>query len=269
MRKGLLWTLAVLLTLASAVYQRMTGPTYPLKGAAVVDGTAIRYELPRSAETTADAEVAVPAPAPLQGWIEWKRFPTDDPWSRIELSRDGEELVGRLPRQPAAGKIAYRVSIGAGSGSATIGGDEPVVLRYKDPVPAWVLIPHVIVIFAGMLLSTAAGLTALDKKRNPRRLVLWTVGLLFLGGFILGPLMQKFAFGVAWTGFPVGTDLTDNKTLVAFLFWIVALAAGRKGRPARPFVVAASFVTLVIFLIPHSLLGSQYDYSKGMEPPGA
>ncbi|MCK7482728.1 MAG: hypothetical protein M0C28_40615 [Candidatus Moduliflexus flocculans] len=89
-----------------------------------------------------------------------------------------------------------------------------------------------------MLFSTAAGLAALDKKRNPRRFVLWTVGLMFLGGFVLGPLMQKFAFGVAWTGFPLGTDLTDNKTLIAFLAWIVALAAGRKGRPARPFVLA-------------------------------
>jgi hypothetical protein len=113
-----------------------------------------------------------------------------------------------------------------------------------------------------MLFAAAAGLAALDRKRNPRRFVLWTVGLLFVGGFILGPLMQKFAFGVAWAGFPAGTDLTDNKTLVAFLFWIVALAAGRKGRPARPFVVAASLVTLLAFLIPHSLLGSEFDYTK-------
>ena len=74
--------------------------------------------------------------------------------------------------------------------------------------------------------------------------------------------MQKFAFGVAWTGFPNGMDLTDNKTLIAFLFWIVALVAGRKGKPTRPFVVAASVVTLLIFLIPHSLFGSEYDYSK-------
>ncbi len=262
MRKGLLWTLAVALTVGSAVYQRMTGPTYPLRGKAAVGGAEIRYELARSAETTADAEVAVPAPAPLEGWIEWKRFPTEDDWTRAELVREGDRLVGRLPRQPAAGKVAYKIVLASGGNETVIGGERPVVLRYKDPVPSWVLIPHVLIIFAGMLFSTAAGLAALDRKRNPRRLVLWAVGLLFVGGFILGPLMQKFAFGVAWTGFPLGTDLTDNKTLVAFLFWIVALVAGRKGKPARPFVVAASLVTLLIFLIPHSLLGSELDYSK-------
>ena len=262
MRKGLFWLLAVVITLGSAIYQRTTGPTYPLKGKAVIDGAEVKYELLRSAETVGDAEVAVPAPAPVAGRLEWKRFPTEEDWTRVPLVRDGDRLVGRLPVQPAAGKVAYKVYLGRDEAAPPITGADPVILRYKDPVPAWVLIPHVFIIFAGMLFSTAAGLAALDKKRNPRRFVLWTVVLLFVGGFVLGPLMQKFAFGVAWTGFPLGTDLTDNKTLIAFLFWIVALVAGRKGKPARPFVIAASLVTLLIFLIPHSLLGSQYDYSK-------
>jgi len=262
MRKGLFWFLAVVITLGSAVYQRRTGPTYPLRGQAVVEGTEISYRLPRSAETVADAEVAVPAPAAVEGWLDWKRYPTEDEWTRVPLVREGDRLVGYLQKQPAAGKVAYKVHLGRDEAAPPITGADPVILRYRDPVPAWVFIPHVVIIFAGMLFSTAAGLAALDRKRDPRRFVLWTVALLFVGGFILGPLMQKFAFGVAWTGFPLGTDLTDNKTLIAFLFWIVALVAGRKGKPARPFVIAASLVTLLVFLIPHSLLGSQYDYSK-------
>lgn len=262
MKKGLFWLLAVLITLASAVYQRMTGPTYPLKGHVVVAGAAVKYELPRSAETRGDAEIALTAPAPLQGWLEWKRFKTADEWARVELVREGDRLVGRLPLQPAAGKVAYRVALTGNGESKTLTGDAPAILRYKDPVPLWILIPHVLVMFGGMLCATAAGLAALDKKRNPRRLVLWTVALLFAGGFVLGPLMQKFAFGVAWAGFPVGSDLTDNKTLLAFLFWIVALIAGRKGRPARPFVIAASLMTLLVFLIPHSVRGSEFDYSR-------
>ena len=262
MKKSLFWFLAVAITLGSAVYQQMTGPTHPLRGKAVVDGTEVKYKLPRSAETTGDAEVAVPAPAPLQGYLEYKRFKTEDAWARVPLAREGDRLVGSLPKQPTAGKLAYKVSLTGGYLATSVAGEDPVVIRFKDPVPAWVIYPHVLVMFAGMLLATAAGLAALDKKRNPRRFVIWTVALMFAGGFILGPLVQKFAFGVAWTGFPLGTDLTDNKTLIAFLFWIAALIAGRKGKPARPFVLAASLVTLVIYLIPHSLMGSELDYSK-------
>ena len=262
MKKATFWFLAVVITLGSAVYQRMTGPTYPLRGKAVVAGTEVKFKLPRSAETVRDAEVRLPAPAPLQGYLEYKRFKTEDAWTRVVLAREGGDLVGLLPKQPAAGKLLYTINLTGGYVTTPVAGEDPVVIRFKNPVPAWIIIPHVLVMFAGMLLSTAAGLAALDKKRNPRRFVLWAVALLFVGGFILGPLVQKFAFGVAWAGFPVGFDLTDNKTLIALLFWIAALIAGRKGKPARPFVLAASLVTLLIFLIPHSLLGSELDYSK-------
>ena len=42
-----------------------------------------------------------------------------------------------------------------------------------------------------------------------------TMGSLFLGGMLLGPIVQNFAFGDYWTGIPFGWDLTDNKTLLA------------------------------------------------------
>jgi hypothetical protein len=80
--------------------------------------------------------------------------------------------------------------------------------------------------------------------------------------------VQKFAFGALWTGFPFGYDLTDNKTLIAFIGWIIAIIAGRNGRPARGWVLAAAILLLIIFLIPHSLLGSELDYSE-MDTPQA
>ncbi len=262
MKKGMFWTLAVVITLASAVYQRMTGPSYPARAKAVIEGRELRFRLPRTAETTANAAVELKVPAPAEGYLEYTRYKANEPWTREPLARRGETLVGFLPKQPSAGKLAYRVHLVSGGKDTELGGDTPVVLRFKNRVPLGLLIVHVIVMFAGMLAGTAAGIAALDKKRNPRRFVLWAAGLIFLGGFILGPFVQKFAFGTFWSGFPAGADLTDNKTVFMFLFWIVALAAGRKGRPARLAVLVASVVTLVIFLIPHSLFGSEIDYTK-------
>ncbi len=262
MKKFLFWFLAVVITLASAVYQRMTGPTYPARAKATVEGQTYRVRLLRSAESTADAAIELKLPAPAEGYLEYTRYKSDDPWVREPLVRQGDKLVGSLPKQPAAGKLAYKVHLTTGGTDTVVGGAEPVVIRFKDPVPLPVLIVHVVVMFCGMLFATAAGLAALDKKKNPRHFVLWAAGLVFLGGFILGPLVQKYAFGIFWSGFPVGTDLTDNKTVIMFLFWIVALVAGRKGRPARLAVLAASVVTLVIYLIPHSLFGSELKYGK-------
>jgi hypothetical protein len=84
---------------------------------------------------------------------------------------------------------------------------------------------------------------------------------------ILGPIMQKYAFGEFWTGIPFGWDLTDNKTLIALIFWIIAVVMNRKKE--RPlYTILAAAVLLVIFSIPHSVLGSELDYSSGKVTQG-
>ena len=90
-----------------------------------------------------------------------------------------------------------------------------------------------------------------------------TVIFLFLGGMVFGPIVQKLAFGEFWTGIPFGWDLTDNKTLIAFTFWLIALFTNIKKKENKIWVIVASITTLVIFLIPHSLFGSQLNYQTG------
>jgi hypothetical protein len=261
MRRSVSWILAVVLTLITAAYQRRTGPTHPARGKVSVGGTEIGYRLPRSAANDRDCEVSVRVADPaVTGALLYRRFKTDDAWARIGLERRGDRLIALLPKQPAAGKLAYRVMLDAGGREISLSGEAPLVIRFKGPVPAAVLIVHIFVMFASMLFSAMAGITSLDRKRNPRALALAAAGLFFAGGFVLGPIVQKYAFGVLWAGFPFGTDLTDSKTLVSMALWIAALVAGRKGRPARGWVLAASVVSLVIYLIPHSLFGSELKY---------
>ncbi|MFN3414446.1 MAG: hypothetical protein ACK42L_10350, partial [Thermoanaerobaculum sp.] len=83
--------------------------------------------------------------------------------------------------------------------------------------------------------------------------------LFAFGGLVLGPFVQKSAFGSYWTGFPVGTDLTDTKTLAVVLAWI--WAGIRSGGDRKWPVLVAAALTLVIFAIPHSLLGSEIDWT--------
>ena len=263
MKEILFWLLAFVITAASAVYQRMTGPTYPVSGKATLINGEVSFKLPRSAEITSDCEVGLEVPdAEVGGRLLYRRFKTDDPWTELVMARQEKRLVGYLPKQPMAGKLAYKVILNDRGKDISLRGDEPIVIRFKGHVPTPLLLAHVLVIFAAMLFSTRAGIAALDRKAAPRRLAVWTVILFLIGGFILGPLMQKFAFDSWWSGFPLGKDLTDSKTLFAMLAWVVALVAGRGGRKTRRSVLAASVVTLIVFLIPHSLLGSELQYSE-------
>ncbi len=114
--------------------------------------------------------------------------------------------------------------------------------------------------FAGMLLAFRAGLGALRQEGNWPRLTAWTLGVTVVGGLILGPIVQKFAFGAYWTGFPLGGDLTDSKTLFVVLFWLAAHLLRKKG---RWWTVAATVLMVAVYLIPHSVLGSELDYKTG------
>ncbi|UCE41727.1 MAG: hypothetical protein JSV17_01665 [Candidatus Aminicenantes bacterium] len=269
MKKVVLWIVAFLITASTAVYQRMTGPTYPIGGKTKIGNNEIRFELLRTYETGKDCPIQIEVQSPeISGTLLYKRHKTTDPWSNIPMKGQESSLVGYLPHQPPAGKLQYKVVLLYQGEETSLTGEKPVIIRFKGAVPRWVLIPHVIIMFLAMLFSTRAGIEALRPKSNPRKLALWTTGLIFVGGFILGPLMQKFAFGDLWTGFPFGYDLTDNKTLIAFIGWIIALIAGRKGKPARGWVLAAAILLLIVYLIPHSVLGSELDYSE-MDTPQA
>ncbi len=262
-RSALLWILAFLFTAGSAVYQRMTGPTYPIRGEAEIHGTTVAYRLPRSAVTGRPREVVIRTPdSDLHGTLQYRRYRSTDAWTAQPLAREDGQLVGRIPSQPPAGKVMYRIRLQRDDALPAELTDHPVILRYRGDVPAAVLIAHIVIIFGGMLCSTRAGFEALRGKPRTRNLTIATLVGLVLGGFVLGPVVQKYAFGAFWTGWPFGTDLTDNKIAVAVAFWLVATWRTWKHPDHRGWVITAAIVTLGVWLIPHSLLGSELDYTQ-------
>lgn len=261
--KILIWILAFSITAGFAIYQRMTGPTYPVNGETTVGDSRVSFKLLTSKTVGRDAPVILHAPdSSITGYLSYRRYKSHDEWTRMELQRNGQNLRAHLPAQPPAGKIMYKVFLTKNGNTKSLTGDEPVMLRYKGAVPAAILIPHVVLMFLAMLFSNRAALEALDPNGQFRKYMLWTIGFFLAGGFILGPLVQKFAFGELWTGIPFGYDLTDNKTLIAMLGWLLAWRKNRKGQQNRVWIIIAAILMLAVYLIPHSVLGSELDYTE-------
>ena len=269
-RTAILGILAVLLMAATVVYQRRTGPTHPLRGKVSTAGKTVAYRLIRSEETVRDARVALPDPG-VPGTLVWRRFPTQEAWTHQAMVRESKggqaELAGYLPRQAAAGKVEYTVELRTAGATLRIPAGDPIVLRYKGPVSTVLLISHVSMMFLAVLVGLRAGLGAIFGSSALRSLVWVALGCMTLGGLVLGPFVQKATFGAYWTGFPWGFDLTDNKTLLMWLAWVVAalIAGPRPHRDEtwpRLAVLVATIAMAVVYLIPHSLRGSQLDYGK-------
>lgn len=257
----LFWIIAIIITLTSAVFQRMTGPTKPYRGQIELGESTISYRLIRTFDRPEDAPVSIEVEnREISGYYIYKRYPSHDEWKKASLKREGDRLVARIPQQPAAGKVMYQVYLEKGDHKVMLS-EEPIVIRFRDSVPAWAMLPHIIFMFAAMLLSTRAGLAAIFKEKT-FTLTIWTFVTLFFGGLVFGPIVQKFAFGEYWAGWPLGTDLTDNKTAFAFIFWLVALIKVLKDPGHRSWVLLASIILLLIYLIPHSLLGSEIDWTQ-------
>lgn len=259
-----LWIVAVVAMLALAAWQRYSGPTYPARPAFSFLGKSYRARLVRSGTTGEPVRVEIPAPlGATKATLSWRRYPTNDPFTLVPMTRKGDVFCASLPSQPPAGKVEYSIRIEGQDLEVTVPNEDPVVLRFKGDVPLAVLIPHVIFMFLAVLFGIRTGLAALFSPGEIRKLTFLTLGGMTVGGLLLGPIVQKFAFGEYWTGFPYGYDLTDNKTLLLWLVWAAAAAiliVSRRKLAGRLAVVLATVLMLFVYLIPHSLRGSQLDY---------
>ena len=262
------WLLAIIITLSAAVYQRATGPTYEKNIDFTFADKQYKIKLPRSHGSTKSCRVSLNVnDNRVEGKILYKRYPSADDLSEMIMEREGENLIAQLPNQAAAGKLEYRVLLNNVENNVEVLNSGPIVIRFKGDVPTVVLIPHIFFMFFAMLFSNLTGLLALGKKERYKFYTIVTIICLFAGGMILGPVVQNFAFGELWTGVPFGWDLTDNKTLLAFLFWVIAVIGNWK--KDRPYLsIIAAIILLLIYSIPHSMFGSELDYSTGVVGQG-
>jgi len=262
-KKTFLWTIALILTIFIAIFQRLTGPTYSLLGKKELNGTIVEYNFSRSHSGNTNHKVIVETNNPsLDGFLIFKRYKTDDDWTVLPMSNDSGIFSSYLPGQPPAGKLEYYVLLKNENSSIELPENKTVVIRFKGEVPIGILIPHIIFMFLSMLLSNRTGLEFFSDGKNLSKFTIWTLSTLFVGGFILGPLVQQFAFGELWTGVPFGYDLTDNKTLVAFIGWVFAYIMYKNSKVPKRWALFASVLLLIVYLIPHSVLGSELDYNK-------
>lgn len=267
-KKIILWIISILLMLVVAYFQRVTGPTYPVKGEIKVKGINIQYSLPRSHSTTNDCLIPILVPdSSIQGYYYYRRYKSYDTITTKELIRKADTLFAVIPKQPPAGKVEYGIVLTDEKNQNYYLSKDNIIIRFKGDVPLVFLIFHILFVFCAMVISTRTGLEALFKGANTYKYTLATLITLIIGGFILGPIIQYYAFGAFWTGFPFGKDLTDNKTLISFIWWLVAFLLYRKNRENYGWIISASIVLIITFLIPHSLLGSELDYTKMENQP--
>ena len=146
------------------------------------------------------------------------------------------------------------------------------LIKYKGEVSVTVLVLHILCMFAAFFFIVEAIIGALamlitgDEKEFTVAQTRWVLLFTFLGGIPLGLALNWQRFGVLWEAFPFGTDITDNKTQLIIILWIIIAALSWKSFACRrtgrdligpgafaTAVIAASVISLFLYLVPHSL----------------
>jgi hypothetical protein len=180
-----------------------------------------------------------------------------------------------LPAREKGTKIKYWIAASNAEGAEVRVPENPGefgVLKYKGKASNLVVGAHVLFMFGAFFFMVMSFLAAIEilrgreDKKNAVRSARWVLASSFIGGWPLGFLLNHQTFGMLWEGFPFGYDITDNKTKVIFILWLVSLLLSwgsfigkgeerdRLGRKAFASAIVACFVvSLVLFILPHSI----------------
>ena len=108
----LLWVIAIVISLATAVYQRKTGPTYPVSEKVTLGDHEIGLLLERSHAGPGDQMISVAIEdTSVTGDLLWRRYPTREVFTSTPMHWEENHLVASLPHQPPAGKLEYRLHL--------------------------------------------------------------------------------------------------------------------------------------------------------------
>ncbi len=201
---------------------------------------------------------------------------------RVEaVTVPGRELVYRvtIPNQGRGKEYSYWFQLESNDGrilaAVPTGSSQEKPGRFwfrfegKRSVP--LLVTHIALMFGAFLLMVMVFMTAIEDTKHDSvklrlgKLTRWATIVLFIGSFPIGIWLEYQVYATYWTGIPFGTDKTDTKTLLIFIYWVVLLlllkGSAFRSDPKQDVVGPAAarwaaiigvLFSLAMYLIPHS-----------------
>lgn len=225
-------------------------------------------------ETTIHAVItAGPAGSQITAFVFYRA--NGRPYSFSEMSPlEGGRYFGAIPPYSRGDKLEYYIEARTASDMVTRvpakEKRESFVVTVKGKPNTYVLVAHIVFVFIALFFFIFSGYLsyrALQHRRSllyiPRIAFLGTAAF-FVSSIPLGMLVAYQTFGKPWSGFPVGGDLTDNKSLAILIYWAVCAVLYRgslwRKDPSQdllpmvtlPYVhLAGAIITVVLFVLPH------------------
>lgn len=104
-------------------------------------------------------------------------------------------------------------------------------VTYKQDPNKWGLMVHILLMIVALFMLLHGFYYAFNYVWNKQdwsatkalSSILWGWICYGISGFPLGIWIEYEKYGTYWTGFPLGWDMTDSKTLFNFVYWMIIL----------------------------------------------
>lgn len=192
--------------------------------------------------------------------------------STMQRVKEGRSFVDELPSLRKGERLFYYLEASDTDGNRVVippwAPSSPLFYVTFEGRP-WKLglIIHIVLVMGALLFLAHAFYYALEllvsanapplAHMRCRKNILWGWACFTMATLPLGFLIAYQTFGKGWGGWPVGDDITDNKSLITVLYWGVVLLASRRlgkgsGKRLGWMVMGGIVLTTVVYLIPHS-----------------
>jgi hypothetical protein len=228
-------------------------------------------------------EAKITTPLPYEDYVKKLFYKIDDgAYKSVDFvpleSDSNSKFVAHIPTQEKGKRAYYYLMVEDKQGNKVTLPDKiesidpPFMLKFKGKTPAILIIAHVVGMSAGLFFTFLSFFFAIDILLNKDILgqlswaMLFNATSVFIGGIVLGAWVTHYTFGGYWEGVPIGWDITDNKTLIIFLYWIIMLFLMKgttfkkdeklnllKPKPLATFTLIGVLLTILLYLVPHSI----------------
>lgn len=237
--------------------------------------TKIEFNPIQEYRGTDDARIEVSIESNLGQPRAKLNFKINDVANSRELVYEGENIYSCvIPHQKKGTVVGYYLEITTTTGSkiffpknAAEGGLYALVFKGEYNKSLWIL--HIVLTIVSILLFVVAAYFAFKhiKSGYPISKTVWlsvaAFLLFFIGIFPIGMIVEYQVYGTVWDGWPFGSDFTNTKALILFIYWLVVLFLMKNSifrkeaknlitnRVFASLVIIGTIITVALFIVPH------------------
>jgi hypothetical protein len=250
-KKVTLLLFSVGLAIVATFIQQLTSSDRPHRKYVVVNDTLVKVDLPVVYEGDDIISFIVPDTS-IKAFIYYKHLNIDEPWERINCIRMGGNIESVIPFHKPNIKLQYYVEFVKNEKSYYIAKNNPVVLRFQDLPPKYLMFPYVIIMFVALTMACFSGTLAIMKSESYKKIASFTFYLVLIGT-LLSLIIHLFTFKHLLIQISVYNDISFYKNVVIMVFWVLLFYLNKK-HPFKVTTIIISSLTLLLYCLPQHFI---------------